>query len=136
MPPLRVMLYSPYVDVRTTVDQLLSLNELGQVLIYPTFVDLYAAAFDGQGELAIVDSLGTPAGLDSSEREALVALRQLVPTIYMTARDWAAPNDLQVSALLRKPFELDELVAAIEHAAGESEPTDADDLSPPSATLR
>lgn len=120
LPSLRVLLYSPHSDVRAIIDQLLGVNELGQVLIYPTFVDLYGAAFTGAGELAIVDSLGTSAGLESSERDALGALRQIMPIIFLTDEAWASTSsaaDLEVTAVLRKPFDPNELMAAIQHAA-------------------
>jgi CheY-like chemotaxis protein len=120
LPSLRVLLFSPHSDVRAIIDQLLGVNELGQVLIYPTFVDLYAAAFTGAGELAIVDSLGTSAGLEPSERDALGALRQIMPTIFLSDEAWAATSsaaDLEVTAVLRKPLDPNELMATIQHAA-------------------
>ncbi len=86
--PARVLLYGPHDDLRDILDQILGVGELGTLQVYPTFVDLYAAAFRGLGDVAIVDSLGSYQGLYPNEREALAAVGKALPTIYMTAHTW------------------------------------------------
>lgn len=117
-----VLFYGPHDAVRDILDQVLGGLEVGTLDAYPTFFDLYAAAFRGLGELAIVDSLGGYLGLCPREREALAALGKALPIIYMTAHTWAmrlAPSDLGVMAIVLKPFDLDALLKTVEAAVAQ-----------------
>jgi DNA-binding response OmpR family regulator len=122
--------------VRNILEQVLGGLEVGTLDAYPTFFDLYAAAFRGLGELAIVDSLGSYLGLCPSEREALAALGKALPLIYMTAHTWAmrvAPSDLGVMAIVLKPFDLDALLKTVEAAVAQRRSREAPPAEPHAA---
>jgi len=118
--PSQVLFYGPHEDLRDILHQVLGGCDVGSLQAYPTFLDLYAAAFRGLGDLAIVDSLGSHLGLYPNEREALAAVGKALPTIYMTAHTWVmrlAPADLGVAAIILKPFDIEALLATVEAVA-------------------
>jgi DNA-binding NtrC family response regulator len=99
--------------------------------------DLYAAAFRGLGDVAIVDSLGSYRGMYPNEREALAAVGKALPTIYMTAHTWVvrlAPSDLGISAIVLKPFDIDALLETIEAALAQRRARTARSVRPPGTT--
>lgn len=80
--------------------------------------ELYGAALDGG--CAIVDALGNPTGLSEVERTALRALDRRVGTIVLSGQTWSdqpSAETLGVDAILPKPFDVDDLLRAVAHAA-------------------
>jgi len=134
--PSQVLFYGPHADLRDILDQVLVGCEVGTLQAYPTFLDLYSAAFRGLGDLAIVDSLGSHIGLYPDEREALAAVGKALPTIYMTAHTWVmrlAPADLGVAAIILKPFDIEVLLATVERALPQRRIVATSKAAPPRA---
>jgi len=67
--------------------------------------------------LAVVDYWGdSHARLANDEWEQLADFAQTVPTVLVTGRDWASEevaHELGLAALVRKPFDLDEVSEAV-----------------------
>jgi hypothetical protein len=54
--------------------------------------------------------------LDEAERQEIGALARLAPTVLLTGRHWArhvSPEELKVDCIIFKPFELEQLEAAV-----------------------
>jgi DNA-binding response OmpR family regulator len=73
-------------------------------------------------DLVLTDSFGhgyeQPSSADLS---ALRALASQAPVVLLTAHDWARrfrPEELGVAAIVRKPFDLDELLATVRRVVG------------------
>jgi two-component system, NtrC family, nitrogen regulation response regulator NtrX len=79
--------------------------------------DLAAATPDA---MALVDFWGTShATLRDDERDELADLARTVPTVLVTGRDWASDEvarELGLAAVVRKPFDLDEVCATVTRA--------------------
>ena len=76
--------------------------------------DLILADFWGRGHRRLSDD----------DREEILELSGLLPVILLTGRTWAAEtsaDELGARALIRKPFDLDALITAVERALQRAE---------------
>jgi DNA-binding NtrC family response regulator len=86
------------------------------VVLCRSLVELHQAAVRGAA-LAIVDGWGAGhLNLDALERQQIMDLSRLVPTVLMSGRTWAAnitAGELGLIALLPKPFDLQALLDVV-----------------------
>jgi two-component system chemotaxis response regulator CheY len=79
-------------------------------------------AATGAHDVVLVDGLTrSRSALDPTEAAALDALGAVAPVVLVSGWNWvtqARPEDLGVAAVLAKPYDVDELVAALQQAAG------------------
>ena len=124
--------------IRELLSELL-VGEGHQVRICSSPQELYAATGDAEGQLALVDPWGgSYYSLSTDDRDALVLLARSVPTIVLTAREWATrqtAEELGLVALLRKPFDVEELVTVVRRPVGQLA-SDSQALRDRSRTLR
>ncbi|MDP8910396.1 MAG: hypothetical protein M3N47_15055 [Chloroflexota bacterium] len=87
------------------------------VLPCGSFQHVLDVAADTPEAVAVVDFWGdSHQALADEERADLVRLARAVPTILVTARAWATAAisaDLGLAALVRKPFDVDELATVV-----------------------
>lgn len=90
------------------------------------FGEVRAAAANGEAEIVVADFWGgSQRTLPDSDRDEIRELCSYLPVILLTGRTWAAETsaaELGARALIRKPFDLDELLRIVEStvAAGQS----------------
>jgi DNA-binding response OmpR family regulator len=93
-----------------------------EVVVCDSYAQIHAAAASSSGDLIVADFWGGgQRRLSTTDRQEILALGSLLPTILLTGRTWAAEStaeELGARALIRKPFDLDVLIAAIEAARG------------------
>jgi DNA-binding response OmpR family regulator len=84
---------------------------------YPALCD---AAVQGQGDVALADFWGSSQQmLSAAERQQITALGALIPTVLSTGRAWlgqVTAEELGVAACLRKPYDLDAVLRAVQGA--------------------
>ncbi len=82
-----------------------------------TFDALVAQIDSTAPPLVLADFWGTShRELDSTEREEIRALASRVPLVLVTARSWLRsinPQELGLVSVVKKPFDLDELLALV-----------------------
>ncbi len=87
---------------------------------------LLEAAATTPGALAVTDFWGDSHQiLADDERAQVFQLARTVPTILVTARTWASTvraQDVGLAALVRKPFDVDELCAVVSGALDGGKP--------------
>jgi DNA-binding NtrC family response regulator len=75
----------------------------------------------GTSDLALVDAWGSShLELSDSERQELIEVADLVPTILYTARSWAtraSPEELHVLAIVSKPGDVYDVARLVRRAA-------------------
>jgi DNA-binding response OmpR family regulator len=85
--------------------------------------EMRTAVADGEGEIVVADFWGgSQRTLPDSERDEIRDLCSHLPVILLTGRTWAADitaEELGARALIRKPFDLDFLLRAVEAALPE-----------------
>lgn len=85
-----------------------------------TFAELRQAAAAHEGRMAIADFWGgSQRTLPQNERQEIQELCALLPVVLVTGRTWAADttaHELGARALIRKPFDLDNLLQTVERA--------------------
>jgi DNA-binding response OmpR family regulator len=83
-----------------------------------SYEEILRAAADEQGDIIVADFWGgSQRTLDDHGRQEIQALTALRPVILLTGRTWAGEttaSELGARALMRKPFDLDHLLKAIE----------------------
>ena len=91
-----------------------------------SFSEVRAAAARGEADIVVADFWGgSQRTLPQSDRDDIRELCSYVPVILLTGRTWAAEtsaDELGARALIRKPFDLDELLRTVEQAVGERQP--------------
>jgi DNA-binding response OmpR family regulator len=116
MRPGRVLLMEDEDTLREVLSEALT-GEGYEVETSRTFAELYRAATELRGDLALADFWGpSQRCLTDEDRAQIAQLTRLIPVILMTARGWAGQvtaEQLGTLALLRKPFELEEMLAAV-----------------------
>src|SRR5436305_13828020 len=89
------------------------LGEGFEVRPYDSFAEIREAALRREGEIVIADFWGgSQLALPDTERAEILELCSHLPVILLTGRTWAADTsatELGVRALIRKPFDLDNL---------------------------
>jgi DNA-binding response OmpR family regulator len=112
--PGRVLLLEDDEALRNVLSEVLT-GERYQVETSRTFGELYRTATERRGDLALADFWGeSMRELTDEERAQIAQLSRLIPVILMTA------EQLGTRALLRKPFELEEMLATISATLTES----------------
>jgi two-component system, NtrC family, nitrogen regulation response regulator GlnG len=88
-----------------------------------SFQEIRAAAAGGEADIVVADFWGgSQRTLPETERQEIRELCSYLPVVLLTGRTWAAETsaeELGARALIRKPFDLDELLQIIEAALAE-----------------
>jgi two-component system nitrogen regulation response regulator NtrX len=87
------------------------------VRVFVSYEQILRAACEDSDALVIADFWGlSHQDLDDDERQQVVAIARTVPTIVVTGRTWAqtiTAEELGLVALLRKPFDIDEMATLV-----------------------
>jgi DNA-binding response OmpR family regulator len=106
--PARVAVFDDDASVLRLLQEILEGEEYS-VVVCRSLLEVHQAAVRG-ASLAIVDSWGPGhLSLEQPERDQIVALARLVPTVLVSGRSWAArvsAAELGLIALVPKPFDL------------------------------
>jgi DNA-binding NtrC family response regulator len=90
-----------------------------------TFDELRAAAARAEADVVIADFWGSSQRtLSQSDGDDIRQLCSYLPVILLTGRSWASETTaeaLGARALIRKPFDLDDLLQTIEQVVGPQE---------------
>ena len=93
-----------------------------EVRICDSFAEVREAAKQREGDIVIADFWGgSQRTLPQSDREDIRELASYLPVVLLTGRTWAAETsaeELGALALIRKPFDLDDLLRTVEGAVG------------------
>lgn len=91
-----------------------------EVVICDSFVEVRDAARRREADIVVADFWGgSQRTLPDSDRADIRELASYLPMILLTGRTWAADTtaeELGARALIRKPFDLDDLLRTIESA--------------------
>jgi two-component system nitrogen regulation response regulator GlnG len=93
-----------------------------EVRICETFPEVRDAAARHEADIVIADFWGgSQRTLPDSDRDDIRELCTYLPLVLLTGRSWAAETtaeELGAHALIRKPFDLDDLLRTVEEAVG------------------
>jgi len=93
-----------------------------EVRVCESFAEVRAAASRQEADIVIADFWrGSQRTLPDSDRDDIRELCSYLPVILLTGRTWAADTtaeELGAHALIRKPFDLDDLLRSVEDAVG------------------
>jgi two-component system nitrogen regulation response regulator GlnG len=94
-----------------------------QVRICDSFAEVRKLARQHAADLIVADFWGgSQRTLPESDRDDIRELGSYLPVILLTGRTWASETSAQelgAHALIRKPFDLDELLRTVETAVGD-----------------
>ena len=97
------------------------------VVALDSFVTLRTAAARQDGDIVLADFWGGGQRvLSDNDRREIAELCSLLPVILLTGRSWAAATsaeELGAQALMRKPFDLEDLIKTVERVLGETTPS-------------
>jgi DNA-binding response OmpR family regulator len=126
----RVILLEDDPALKGVLQEALASEQL-EVLMCDSYEALRSAAATRQADIALADYWGSAhQALDESARDEVQELGQLLPVILLTGRSWAVnltPESLGLRAIVRKPFDLNELLEIVEQVLQSTRP-------PPSAS--
>jgi DNA-binding response OmpR family regulator len=121
----RVLVLEDDLALRGLLEEVLQL-ETFEVIICESFEEIRGAAAAGRADIIVADFWGGPQrSLSQTGREQIRDLSRLLPIILLTGRTWAGETtaeELGARALMRKPFDLEDLLKAIETALGSRSP--------------
>ena len=87
-----------------------------------TFEEVRNAAAHGEADVVVADFWGgSQRSLPQSDRDEILELCSYLPVVLLTGRTWASDlsaEELGLHALIRKPFDLDDLVRAVRGIGG------------------
>jgi two-component system, NtrC family, nitrogen regulation response regulator GlnG len=93
-----------------------------EVVISESFAEVRDAARRREADIVVADFWGgSQRTLPDSDRDDIRELASYLPMILLTGRTWAADTnaeELGARALIRKPFDLDDLLRTVEEAVG------------------
>jgi DNA-binding response OmpR family regulator len=93
-----------------------------EVRICDSFAEVRKLARERDADLIVADFWGgSQRTLPQSDRDDIRELGSYLPVILLTGRTWASETnaeELGAHALIRKPFDLDELLRTVETAVG------------------
>jgi two-component system nitrogen regulation response regulator GlnG len=93
-----------------------------EVRVCESFSEVREAASRQEADIVIADFWGgSQRTLPDSDRDDIRELCSYLPVILLTGRTWAADTtaeELGAHALIRKPFDLDDLLRSVEDAVG------------------
>ena len=119
--PRRVLLLEDDAALRGLLHEAL-VAEGCEVVTFDSFAALREAAAAQAGDLIVADFWGgAQRTLSEAERREISELCSLRPVILLTGRTWAAATsaeELGAKGLMRKPFDLEELLCAVERVLG------------------
>ncbi len=119
MPSWRALLLEDDVALRDLLLEAFAGEEI-EVRTCETFPEVREAAARREADLVIADFWGgSQRTLPESDRDDIRELASYLPVILLTGRTWAAEltaEELGAHALIRKPFDLDDLLRIV-HAA-------------------
>lgn len=96
------------------------------VQICDTYEDVRVAAARAEADIVIADFWGgSQRTLPQKDREDIRELCSYLPLILLTGRTWASDitaSELGAHALIRKPFDLDELLRTVQEVVGNPQP--------------
>jgi DNA-binding NtrC family response regulator len=117
----RVLLLEDDAALRGLLHEALA-AEAFEVVALDSFVALCAAAARHDGEIVLADFWGGgQRALSETDRREIAELCSLLPVILLTGRSWAAATsaeELGARALMRKPFDLEDLIRTVERVLG------------------
>ena len=94
-----------------------------EVRICDSFVEVRDLARQREADLIVADFWGgSQRTLPQSDRDDIRELGSYLPVILLTGRTWASETnaeELGAHALIRKPFDLDDLLRTVEAAVGD-----------------
>jgi DNA-binding response OmpR family regulator len=115
----RVLLLEDDPALRGLLQEALGTEDF-EVVICDSYREVRDTAARGSAELIVADFWGGgQRRLSATDRDEIRELGRLLPVILLTGRTWAADtnaDELGARALIRKPFDLDVLITAIETA--------------------
>jgi len=113
----RVLLLEDDAALRGLLLEVLALEDFA-VIQCDSYEEILREAEAEQGDIIVADFWGgSQRTLDEDGRREIEALTSLRPVILLTGRSWAGEttaSELGARALMRKPFDLDHLLTAIE----------------------
>jgi DNA-binding response OmpR family regulator len=113
----RVLLLEDDPALRGLLLEVLGLEDF-DVVQCESYDEIRRAAADELGDLIVADFWGgAQRTLDEADRQQIRDLTALRPVILLTGRTWASETtagELGAHALMRKPFDIDNLLEAIE----------------------
>jgi|ERR671930_1093903 DNA-binding NtrC family response regulator len=118
----RVLLLEDDPALRGLLEEALTSEGL-EVQVCDSFAALQASAAAGGGDLVVADFWGgAQRELDEPAREQMRELSRLLPVVLLTGRTWAvgaSAESVGVRSLIRKPFDLGDLLEAVDEALSE-----------------
>jgi two-component system nitrogen regulation response regulator GlnG len=97
-----------------------------EVTTCDTFQEIRDAAQKHAADIVVADFWGgSQRTLPESERQEILQLGSFLPVVLLTGRTWAADitaGELGARAVIRKPFDLDNLLTAIDTALDSHQP--------------
>jgi DNA-binding NtrC family response regulator len=115
----RVLLLEDDLALRGLLHEVLDLEDF-EVVLCESYDAIRAAAADAVGDIVVADFWGgAHRTLSETGRDQIGALGQLLPVVLLTGRTWAygmTAQDLGAWALMRKPFDLDDLLHVLDDA--------------------
>jgi two-component system, NtrC family, nitrogen regulation response regulator GlnG len=118
----RVLLLEDDVALRDLLTEALDSDGF-EVRPCENFAEVRAAAAAKQADLVVADFWGgSQRNLPDSERHQIRELGSFLPVVLLTGRSWAAEvsaGELGAHALIRKPFDLDELLRTVKRVLAE-----------------
>ena len=119
MPPRRALLLEDDIALRDLLLEAFAGEQI-EVLTCESFPEVREAAARGDADLVIADFWGgSQRTLPESDRDDIRELASYLPVILLTGRTWAAEltaEELGAHALIRKPFDLDDLLRTVDGA--------------------
>jgi two-component system, OmpR family, phosphate regulon response regulator PhoB len=113
----RVLLLEDDLALRGLLQEVLGL-EAFEVILCESYDEVRRAAAGERGDIIVADFWGgSQRTLNESGRDQIRELTTLLPVVLLTGRSWAGETtaaELGARALMRKPFDLDDLLATIE----------------------
>jgi two-component system nitrogen regulation response regulator GlnG len=120
----RVLLLEDDLALRSLLHEALA-GEGFEVRPCETFEEIRGAAADQAGDLVVADFWGgSQRILPDGERQQIHELCSFLPVVLLTGRTWAAEvsaHELGACALIRKPFDLDNLLETVELALADAQ---------------
>lgn len=123
MPQPRALLLEDDVALRDLLLEAFA-GENIQVRVCDNIAEVRAAASRKEADIVVADFWGgSQRVLPDSDRDEIRELGSYLPMILLTGRTWAAETtaeELGAHALIRKPFDLNDLLRAIEEAVSDN----------------
>jgi DNA-binding NtrC family response regulator len=121
MAPRRALLLEDDVALRDLLLEAFGSEDI-DVRTCNSFDEVRAAAALREADVVVADFWGgSQRSLPQSERDEIRELCSYLPVVLLTGRTWASETsaeELGAHALIRKPFDLDDLLCAVQRVVG------------------